>query len=286
MDVFGINQTVFTIGAILICVLLSVVIITIRLKLSKMKKPMSPVEKVLVTIVFVISMSVFLFNSFSGLEDKVYYDSQGKFHLALYNVVYYDEFGNTYEYDFDSYGYDYLFKNGSDEKYDSRLCFVDENGLFFYDEFMEITAVDRSKCTDGNGKIYYHAIAARFDKNGKISDGSSVLFYGKDGTAYPYKPVPYVDKDGNKYNYSFDSAAQKGYNTNVKTKEKFDNDYSFVDEDGYFVYDKNHSFVKQKNAEYNNQYVDNDGNIYYWASGITWDEQGRLHDSLDRVIEK
>lgn len=286
MDVFGINQTVFTVCGILICVLFAAIGITSRIKMAKLNKSMSPVEKVIIGIIGVISITVFLVNSVPDFKDRVYYDSQGKMHLFLNNMVYYDESGNTYEYDFDNHGYDYLYKNKTDEKFDSRFCFVDENGVFFYDEFMNITAVDRSKCTDENGKIYYHAIAARFDKNGKITDGSSVLFYGKDGTAYPYKPVPYVDKDGNKYNYSFDSSVQKGYYTNVVTKEKFDNDYSFVDEEGYYVYDSSHSFVKQENAEYNNQYMDENGNIYYWASGITWDEQGRLHDSLDRVIEK
>ena len=99
------------------------------------------------------------------------------------------------------------------------------------------------------------------------------------------KNIPYFDADGNKYCYSFNSDTLKGSYTNLATGESFDNDYSFVDENGYLVYDSKQEFVKLENAEYSSQYKDSDGKIYYWASSVTWDENGKMHDSYDKVIQ-
>lgn len=57
-----------------------------------------------------------------------------------------------------------------------------------------------------------------------------------------------------------------------------------MDENGYLAYDYEHSFVKQEESEYSYQYQDDEGNIYYWASGVTWDENGNMHDAYDKVI--
>ena len=87
----------------------------------------------------------------------------------------------------------------------------------------------------------------------------------------------------NKYSYSFDSVSLKGCYTKIVTKETFENEYSFVDEHGYFVYDEKHDFVKQDEA--GRIYKDSSGKIYYWASSISWDKSGRLLDASGKVIE-
>lgn len=132
---------------------------------------------------------------------------------------------------------------------------------------------------DENGNVYYPANYVDFNKDGTISYDYKLLHYDALGNAYTYKNIPYFDANGNKYCYSFDSDTLKGSYTNLTTGE------SFVDEKGYLVYDSKQEFVKQENAEYSSQYKDSDGKVYYWASSVTWDENGKMHDSYDKVIQ-
>ena len=109
------------------------------------------------------------------------------------------------------------------------------------------------------------------------------MSYDRFGNAYTYERVPYYDESGNKYSYSFDSVSLKGCYTKIVTKETFENEYSFVDEHGYFVYDEKHDFVKQDEA--GRIYKDSSGKTYYWASSISWDKNGNLLDASGKVIE-
>jgi hypothetical protein len=96
--------------------------------------------------------------------------------------------------------------------------------------------------------------------------------------------VPYYDKDGNKYIYSFSSETLKGVYTDVHTGETFENEYCFVDDNGYFVYDSECSFAKLENSQIYNNYVDDNGNNYFWASSVYWNENGNLFDSYNTQI--
>lgn len=270
--------------SLILVVLFVCAVITLKIKLRKNNKPMTHNEKIIAVIIILIFMAVDIF-VVKKYTLNIYHDSTGKSYLTAYSVAFYDDEGNKYEYDFDKHGYDFLYKNGTDEKIPAKYCYVNENGELYYDKNMNIIAQSESNCVDEFGNVYYPVITVKFDKNGKVSGSYVSLNYDRTGTAYSFSPVPYFDESGNKYSYSFDSESLKGYYTNLATGQKFENDYSFVDENGYYVYDAEHNFVKQTDAKYNYQYMDSDGKIYYWASGVTWDEQGRLHDSLDRVVE-
>lgn len=238
-------------------------------------------------LLFVLSLLMFAGSclSFSLIDNDRYFDAKGNGYVYAFEVVFYDRDGNTYRYDFDKSGYDALYKNGTDEFLDSDLCYVDTDGMLYYDKEMNIVAKDRTCCVDKNGNVFYPANYVDFNKDGTISYDYKLLHYDALGNAYTYKNIPYFDDDGNKYCYSFDSDTLKGSYTNLATGESFDNDYSFVDENGYLVYDSKQEFVKQENAEYSSQYKDSEGKIYYWASSVTWDENGKMHDSYDKVIQ-
>ncbi|MFR5875711.1 MAG: hypothetical protein ACLUFN_04405 [Eubacterium sp.] len=239
------------------------------------------------SVIMVIIALVFLVVSFVAAvvgNNYKWLDSKGNGYSELSKVSYYDKDGNTYNYDFDKHGYDYLYINGTDERLNADLCYLDENGLLYYDKEMNITAKDSSSCVDENGDLYYPVKYSFFNEDNKISYEFSSFSYDREGNAYTYDYVPYFDKNGKKYGYSFDSNTQKGTYTNVFTGEEFDNKYCFVDENGYFVYDSEHKFVLQKNSKYSNQYMDINGKIYYWASGVSWDKNGKMYDSYDRII--
>ena len=135
-------------------------------------------------------------------------------------------------------------------------------------------------------KLYY-------DKNGNVyTDPYAVLLYGKDGEVYTYTTmdeanVPdedafyfegniYIDEDGNEY----------------------DPYLCYVDEDGYFYYDKNYEIVwdnsdyesdedieidfeemlsgNENYRYYQDRYTDEDGKLYYYAEEVSWNEKGEI----------
>lgn len=246
-------------------------------------------KKKLKNSILLFALSVLIFAgscfSFSLIDNNRYFDAKGNGYVNAFEVVFYDRDGNTYRYDFDKSGYDSLHINGTDEALDSDLCYVDADGMLYYDKDMNIVVKDRTGCVDKNGNIYYPANYVDFNKDGTISYDYKLFHYDALGNAYTYKNIPYFDADGNKYCYSFDSDTMKGSYTNLATDESYDNDYCFVDEKGYLVYDDKQEFVKQEDAEYSSQYKDSNGKIYYWASSVTWDENGNMHDSYDNVIQ-
>ena len=152
---------------------------------------------------------------------------------------------------------------------------------------MSITVNDENLCVDEDGSLYYPVKYTSFKKDGTIDYHyfKDDFRYDRLANAYTYVYVPYYDTDGNKYFYSFDTATQKGSYTNVETGEAFDNEYSFVDENGYLVYDKEHSFVQQRDVPNVRTYTDSAGKTYYWASGVFWDENGNSLDSFGEIIK-
>lgn len=215
-------------------------------------------------------------------ENNKWFDSRGNGYAELSDVTFYDKDDNTYNFDYGKSGYDSLYKNSTHEELDADLCYVDVNGMLYYDKEMNVVIKDNTCCTDNDGNIFYPVNQVTFDKDGSIECQLAQGYYDVLGNAYPYQNVPYFDSHSNKYYYSFNDL--KGTYTNVITGESYENEYSYVDEKGYFVYDDEHKFVKQEDSEYDHQFKDDKGNIYYWASSITWDENSKMHDAYDKVI--
>ncbi len=246
-------------------------------------------DAVIILIVFVFSLASTMLVSavYSYSQAEKYYEKDGTEHLNLYDMRFTDVKGNSYAFDYDKSGYDRLYINNTDEYLNANLCYVNSEGYLSYDEDMSITAKDETVCTDTDGAIYYPAKYTVFNEDQTIRyDFNSANFdYDRFGNAYTYDYVPYFNEEGNKYAYTFDSSAQQGYYTNLSTKETFDNEYSFVDENGYFVYDKEHEFVKQETEEDIYQYKDSTGKVYYWASSVSWDKDGNMLNCNDEIID-
>lgn len=245
------------------------------LKFGKNKRSSGPLS-----VVFgIISLAAFviLIVSYSNREEVKYYDKNGNEYEYQSDVQYRDADNNIYTYDFDKTGFDYLYINNTDKRLAAYLCYLDKDGYVIYDGDMSITVKDENSCSDTDGTVYYPVKYSYFNKDGSIfSVFPSDYEYDMFGNAYTYDYVPFYDRDENKYMYSFDSNAQKGYYTNISTGESYENEYTFVDENGYLVYDKDHILEKSSDETENKVYYDNSGNKYYWASSVYWDENGIL----------
>lgn len=101
-----------------------------------------------------------------------------------------------------------------------------------------------------------------YDRNGKgYKDLTEVPFYDRDGNIYLYQK----DKDYNQY------FIKKGSDKKLEFKK------SFVDSDGYFVYDDKGE-IKMENIVVG---VDKDGNKYIPASLAIWNEKGELVSTIE-----
>lgn len=245
-------------------------------------------DSILILIMLALSLALTISGTYTYNQSEKFYDKDATEQVDYYDRTFIDEKGNRYSFDFDKSGYDKLYINNTNEYLYAELCYINSEGYLHYDEDMSITAKDETSCVDKDGSIYYPAKYTAFNSDGSIeySFNSANFNYDRFGKAYTYDYVPYYDEDGNKYAYSFDSDSLKGYYTNVETKETFDNEYSFVDENGYFVYDSEHSFVKNDDVDNVEKYIDLLGNTYYWASGISWNEEGNLLDSDGTIIKE
>ncbi len=234
------------------------------------------ISYLLFVICMMIALSVGWFVN-SGTHAR-YYDSQGKANTYMFDVDYYDREGNAYSYKFEKSGYDKLYINNTDEYLVADLCFVDEDGYLVYDDDCSIVAKSENCCMDTDGKIYIPLCDTEYDKDGNIIKEYSIhqLHYDRFGNAYPYERVPMYDIDGNKYFYTFDSSVQQGFYTNVKTKKLYDNQYSFINKNGYLVYDENNEFKRIDNSSDVMEYISPDGELYYFASSVSWDSDGNL----------
>lgn len=245
------------------------------------------IKKLISLIVGFVLLIVVIVNSINAYNSRVkYYDRDGTMHLFAYNVVFTDADGNSYTFDFDKGGYDYLYINSTDKRLNADLCYLNSERYICYDDDWSIIAKDENSCVDTDGSIYYPARFACFNEYGSIrySFNSANFRYDRSGNAYTYDYIPYYDSEGNRYIYSFDSSLQEGVYTNISTNESFDNENSFVDKNGYFVYDSDESFTKLEDSEHDYCYEDTNGNLYIWASSVTWDKDGNILDSLGNKI--
>lgn len=237
---------------------------------------------ILISLIAIYSVS---FLSVYGSHEK-YYDRDGTSHIYAYDVVFTDADNNRYTFDFDKSGYDYLYINSTGERLNADYCYLNSEGYLYYDDDMSITAASEDYCVDTDGSVYYPSKYTTFNKDGTIKYhfNSANFKYDRLANAYIDDYVPYYDVNGNKYLYSFDSDTQKGTYTNIATGKAFDNEYSFVDENGYFVYDENHNFIRQEDIKNIIAYKDSAEKTYYWASAVSWNENGQLLDSYGEVI--
>ncbi len=244
------------------------------LKYSKSKKDSLAVLILLLTVTFSLVLTGYAYSKTDTL-------------IVQSDMTFKDSEGNSYEFDLDKTGYDYLYKNSSNEALNADLCYIDKNNFLYYDKNITITAENENQCTDKKGYIYYPVKYVKYYRDGtiKCTLNTSNFSYDRLGKAYTYENVPYYDKKGNKYLYSFDSKSQKGYYTNISTQKTYENEYSFVDEDGYFVHDEEHNFERQEDIENVRTYKDSSGKIYYWASNISWDKDGNLLDIYGKTIK-
>lgn len=247
-------------------------IICIRIDVKNSKK--LRIIWILCVLITVLVLAISTAYSYSNSEK--YYDKDGNESINAFDIVYTDSEGIKYSYDYDKTGYDYLYSEN--KKLNANWCYLDKNGILYYDNDMSIICKDETSCIDTDGKVYYPIKFSKITKNGKIEYNQTKdnFCYDRFGNAYIYEYVPYYDSNGNKYYYSFDSSTQKGTYTDIKTNKAFDNKYSFVDKNGYFVYDKNHEFKQTTDSSNKKVYRDSKGKLYYWASSVTWSEDGNL----------
>lgn len=238
----------------------------------------------IIYIVFSISAVVIVFYS----TKEKYYDANGEVHFNMSGVSFLDADGNKYTFNFEKSGYDRLYINGTDEYLNSDLCYLNENGLLIYDDDMSICVFDENTCKDTDGELYYPAKFTTFNKDGSLnySFNSANFHYDRLKNAYTYNYVPYYDKDLNKYAYSFDSQLLKGFYTNLSTGEKFENEYCFVDENGYLVYLIDQELSEHKYENGFKIYTDSNRNKYFWASSVTWDKNGNMYNSHGDLLYK
>lgn len=270
-------------------------IITGIICISKQKKYGKTISTILIAVttyiigIILVSLAAIYSVSFISAVNnhEKHYDKDGTFHIYAFDVIFTDTDNNQYTFDFDKSGYDYLYINSTEERLNADYCYINSEGYLYYDDDMSITAVSEDYCVDTDGSVYYPSKYTTFHKDGTINYhfNSANFDYDRFANAYVTDYVPYYDENGNKYLYSFDSNTQDGVYTSVTTGEAFDNEYSFVDGNGYFVYDKNHDFIRQENIKNVRAYKDSSGKTYYWASCITWNKNGQLLDSYGEVIK-
>lgn len=109
--------------------------------------------------------------------------------------------------------------------------------------------------------------------NASVSDFS---YYDREGKAYSTPDdVIFYAKDGSQYVSTKDDN-YKTYFVNTKDEtQKCEGLKCFVDEDGYFVYDKDGAIVLEDNLF---TAKDSEGNLYYPAEIVTWDSSGKIRN--------
>ena len=133
--------------------------------------------------------------------------------------------------------------------------------------------------TEAGEKLY-------FDREGNVyTDPWEVVIYDKDGKAYTYEIKEVEDEEYGLYEDTF-YVDEEGNN--------YESYCCYVDEDGYFYFDEDEEiFYDEANYEeyfgdsedyideetyryYYDRYIDDDGNIFYWAEEVSWNEKGEI----------
>lgn len=142
--------------------------------------------------------------------------------------------------------------------------------------------------TDENGETIY------YDREGNAyTDPNAVLIYGRDGEVYTYTTVGDTSEDDDAFYFGSQVYVDEDGN-------EYDPYLSYVDEDGYFFYDENYEIVwddsdydyeaeddfeldlddllaeNENYRYYQDRYIDEDGNLYYYAEEVSWNEKGEI----------
>lgn len=264
--------------AILIILFIILFVLNLFLFIFRFRRTKHSVGSTILTAVISLVIYAVAFAVLRNHSEVKYYDKYANEYEYATDIIFTDRHNNTYSFNFDKTGYDYLYINNTDARLNADLCYLDQDGFVVYDEDMSITVKDEYSCTDTDGSLYYPVQYSSFSENGEIIYHylSSNYKYDMLKNAYTYNYVPYYDTENNKYAYHFDSDLMKGFYTNLSDGTEYENEYSFVDENGYFVYDAEHNFVQREDGNGKNVYFDNNGEKYYWASSVYWDEHGNL----------
>ena len=122
---------------------------------------------------FTISAATGIMGNVSAAE---YYDIKGnKFEDSYVDI--YDKDGNAYQYYLNEETYEAFYVNKeTGEKFDDYMCYVDEEGCFFYDENEELSDTDDLiSQVDADGNKYYYANSVYWDEDGNLKHTISIL---------------------------------------------------------------------------------------------------------------
>lgn len=98
-------------------------------------------------------------------------------------------------------------------------------------------------------------------------------YYDRNGNKYTNaEEVCYYDSDGTVYRLETDEK-QRHYLVSEDGKSMFTANRTYVDKDGYIVYDRANSYTDEDN---NKVFTDSDGNEYFSIYEIKWDKNGRI----------
>ena len=137
--------------------------------------------------------------------------------------------------------------------------------------------------TDIDGETVY------YDREGNAyADPYDVLLYGKNGEVYTYTTVEETSEDGDAFYFETQVYVDQDGN-------EYDPYNCYVDEDGYFYYDENYEIIwddseydydEEEDIEdwfdddnyryYQDRYIDEAGNVYYYAEEASWNEMGEI----------
>ena len=139
-----------------------------------------------------------------------------------------------------------------------------------------------------------------FDKEGNVyTDPWEVVIYDRAGKTYTYEIKEVEDEEYGLYEDSF-YVDEEGNN--------YESYWCYVDEEGYFYFDENQEiywddsdydyeaeyevedfFAEQSYRYYDDRYIDQEGNLYYYAEEVSWNEKGEIitaeNDPNPPVIE-
>ncbi|MBQ5591873.1 MAG: hypothetical protein IIU80_02910 [Clostridia bacterium] len=109
---------------------------------------------------------------------------------------------------------------------------------------------------------------------GEITGEWVSTYYDLKGNQYSdVYDVPFYDKEGNRYTYEPEWFTSGTY-TDQKGN-KLDGDYAYIDENGYFYYDKNNT-LKPHNDSYD-YYTDGENLYYSLFFHVYWEENGEMY---------
>ncbi len=185
----------------------------------------------------------------------------------------------------------------------SHICFGVSVGVFVFAVVAFIVAMlsmfglvfdavdDGIKMADGfsNDSSYFESYDYyddEWDTHYSYNVNGVATFYDRNGKAYTDEDdIAYYDKDGKVYTYdSDDYVFENGIDTEL------DENYCYIDENGFFFFDKagwkddtksTVHYSAQHSNESTSVYVDDKGVRYFNAYDVSWDKDGNMVDCYE-----